>query len=173
MRIFGGRRREAMRRKGSAAAAAPQKNLILPQDNSRKSRCLQFAARLVGAVNVRDLRESQTSVKCFPRCRISSRMMRRAFCTSPSHASQAVEQPSESPRSHGDCSRCTAQPLPPTRFSAPNDALRSAKRRRLPSVCRNVPSSCRKTPLGSRVIGRCALSTSTGARFRRDRIPQS
>jgi hypothetical protein len=84
-----------MRRKGSAAAIAPQKNLILPQDNSRKTRCLQFAARLVGRVNVRDLRESQTSVKCFPRCRISSRMMRRAFCTSPSHASQAIEQPSE------------------------------------------------------------------------------
>jgi len=60
MRISGDIRHEAMRRKGSAAAIAPQKNLILPQDNSRKMRCLQFAARLVAAVNVRDLRESQT-----------------------------------------------------------------------------------------------------------------
>jgi hypothetical protein len=48
-----------MRGKGSAAAIAPQKNLILPQDKSRNTRCLQFAARLVGRVNVRDLRESQ------------------------------------------------------------------------------------------------------------------
>jgi hypothetical protein len=73
-----------MRRKCSAAAIAPQKNLILPQDKSRNARCLQFAARLVGRVNVRGLRESQIEVKCFPRRRISSRMMRRSFCASPS-----------------------------------------------------------------------------------------
>jgi hypothetical protein len=65
MRIFGDIRREAMRRKGSAAASAPQKNLILPQDKFAQRACLQFAARLVGRVNVRDLRESQVSVKYF------------------------------------------------------------------------------------------------------------
>jgi hypothetical protein len=59
MRKFGGTRREAMRRKGSAAAIAPQENLILPQEKFAQTRCLQFAARLVGRVNVRDLRESQ------------------------------------------------------------------------------------------------------------------
>jgi hypothetical protein len=59
MRIFEDTRCEAMRRKGSAATSASQKNLILPQDNSRKTRCLQFAARLVARVNVRALRESQ------------------------------------------------------------------------------------------------------------------
>jgi hypothetical protein len=36
-----------------------RKNHIVPQGKSRCARCLQFAARLVGGVNVRDLRESQ------------------------------------------------------------------------------------------------------------------
>jgi hypothetical protein len=57
-----GTRCEAMRRKGSAAAIAPQKNLILPQDKSHNTRCLQFAARLVGRVNVRDLVNRSSSV---------------------------------------------------------------------------------------------------------------
>jgi hypothetical protein len=48
MRISQDTRREAMRGKGSAAAIAPQKNLILPQDNSRNARCLIVAARIAG-----------------------------------------------------------------------------------------------------------------------------
>jgi hypothetical protein len=100
MRIFGDTRCEAMRRKGSAAASAPRKNLILPQANSRGARCLQFAARLVGRVNVRGMREPQLARKCFPRRRISYRTTRRRSCASRSSAPQAIEQASESPRLH-------------------------------------------------------------------------
>jgi hypothetical protein len=43
----------------SAATTAPWKNLILPQDKFARNALPWFAARLAGAVDVRDLRESQ------------------------------------------------------------------------------------------------------------------
>ena len=165
MRIFGDIRREAMRRKGSAAAIAPRKNLILPQDKSRNTRCLQFAASLVGRVNVRDLRKSQIDVKCFSRCRISPRMVRRAFGASRSHALQAIERASESPRLHARYLGHAAQALPSTRFSAMNDALRS---RKTPPIATGLPQRAQFSPQEiacARVFSRCVLSTSINVGF--------
>jgi hypothetical protein len=53
---------------------------------------------------------------------------RRLFSAASSHARQAIEQTFEFLSSHGDRSRYALQALPSTRFSAPNDALRSRKR---------------------------------------------
>jgi hypothetical protein len=173
MRSFGSTRCEAMRRKGSAATPASQKNLILPQDKFANTRCLQFAARLVGRVNVRDLRESQIERKCFSRCQIPCRTMRSAFCASRANASQAIEQVSEFLRSHNDCARYSAQALPSARLFAPNNAPRS---RKTPPTAIGLPQRARFSPqdsAGSRAIPQCGLSASTDAGFRRDPIPQS
>jgi hypothetical protein len=90
-----------------------------------------------------------------------------------SNALQAIEQASESPRLHARCLRHAAQALPSTRFSATNEALRS---RKTPPVATSLPQRAQFSPQETsrwRVIARCALSASTGAGFRRDRIPQS
>jgi len=173
MRKSGDTRCGAMRRKGSAATSASQKNLILPQDNSRETRCLRFAARLVGRVNVRDLRESQIEVKCFPRCRISRRTMCRCSCVSRSNTAQAIERAFEFLWAHRRLRAQPLQALPSTRFSASNDALRRCK---TPSIATVPPQRAQGLPQDfacSRVISRCALSTSTNAGFRLDPVAVS
>jgi hypothetical protein len=147
MGIFGDTRREAMRRQCSAAAIAPQKSLILPQDKSRNTRCLRFAARLVGRVNVRDLRESQIEVKCFPRCRILCRRMRRAF---PGSARMRCKRLNRRPNLRACTRFARAPPLKRFHrhgFSHRTMRFEAKKCRRLPPVCRNAPDSRRKRSL--------------------------
>jgi hypothetical protein len=61
--------------------------------------CLQFAARLVGGVNVRVLRESQTEIKYLTRRWISRRITRRLVHAPPLECLQAIESAFEF---HGD-----------------------------------------------------------------------
>jgi hypothetical protein len=98
-------------------------------------------------------------------------MMRRAFCASRPRALQAIERASESPRLHARYLDHAAQALPSTRFSATNDALRS---RKTSPIATSLPQRAQFSPQEiacARVISRCALSASTNAGFRRDRIP--
>jgi hypothetical protein len=141
MRSVGDTRREAMRRKGSAAATAPQKNLILPQGKFAQRALPSVAARLVGRVNVRDLRESQIEVKCFPRCRISRRRLRRAFL---GYARMRCKRLNRRPNFRACARVARATPLKRFHrhgFSHQTTRVEAAKRRRLPPVCRNAPSS--------------------------------
>jgi hypothetical protein len=72
-----------------------------------------------------------------------------------------------------DCWRDTAQALPPTQFSAPNDALRN---RKTPPIVTSLPQRAQFSPQETacaRVISRCALSASINAGFRLDPIPLS
>jgi hypothetical protein len=90
-----------------------------------------------------------------------------------SNTLQALEQASESPRLHAHWSRYTAQALPATWFSAPNDMLRSGK---TPPIATGLPQRAQLSPQDpacSRGISQCALSASMDAGFLLDSIPQS
>jgi hypothetical protein len=62
-----------------------------PRLAARKIACLQFAARLVGAVNVRCGSFWQTGFKRFPQLGISHRAARRSFAASPRQPSQVLQ----------------------------------------------------------------------------------
>jgi hypothetical protein len=95
------------------------------------------------------------------------------FCASRSHALQAIERASESPRSHARCARHAAQAFISTRFSATNDALRN---RKTPPIATSLPQRAQFSPQEiacARVFPQRALSSSTGTGFCRDAIAQS
>jgi hypothetical protein len=97
--------------------------------------------------------------------------VRRAFCASRSHALQAIERTSESPRLHARDLGHTAQALRSSRFSATNGALRS---RETSPIATGLPQRAQFSPQEiacARVNSRRALSASANAGFGRDRIP--
>jgi hypothetical protein len=148
-----------------AVTSTPRKNLILPQEKSFQTRCLQFAARPAVGVNVRTLRESQTKVKCLVRHWISCRqrgawpahrprMRRKGLKRRPNFTvTRAIRRVVRHKRFHRHAFLSTT-----TRDEA-------AKRRHLPSVRRNAPEVCRKTRQGAAVSRPCTLSPSIDADF--------
>jgi hypothetical protein len=71
-----------------AATHSPRKNPALPQ---RKLRCLQFAARLASAVNVRRGPFWRTGFKRFTQLGISRRAAQTPFAASPGQPSQVLQ----------------------------------------------------------------------------------
>jgi hypothetical protein len=92
---------------GGPVTSSPQKNLILPQQKSRKTRCLQFAARLVGAVNVRDLHESHVGRKCLAQPLNFVPNNAAPVARTILNAAQAIEQAAEFHATEPNRSRCT------------------------------------------------------------------
>jgi hypothetical protein len=121
-------------------AATPPSRLCR-NENLRNLLCHQFAARLVGAVNVRSERFRPARLKPFPWFGILRRPVRRSR--------------GASSRMQHKClwgrriSRACEPHALPTGSSASGRTLfrinRARRGRELPSVCRNAPEVCRKT----------------------------
>jgi hypothetical protein len=124
---------------GSRAATSPSR--LCRRENLRNPLCHQFAARLVGAVNVRPGRFRPTRLKPFPPFGILRRPVRRSRSA-----------PSRMRRKYFYRRRISRAPWAgclPTGSSASRRRLfrlvRALRGRELPSVCRNAPEVCRKT----------------------------
>jgi hypothetical protein len=121
--------------------AATPPSPLCRNENLRNPLCLKFAARLVGAVNVRIARFRPTRPNPFPWFEILRRSLRgfRAASSRMPHKCLSGRRISRAP--WAGCLPCGSSASSRTLFRV----VRAQRARQLPSVRRNAPEVCRKT----------------------------